>query len=182
MPVASNWKWLHPVDGTDPATSDPDFHQTFFLADYDDSRWQEGTDSPGARGGFGYGDPVGVDIGTPDPANRRTAYFRHKFNADYTFEDLIISMQRDDGVVVYLDGVEVGRDNVGDGQEEYSLFAQRIVTPGERLVNRFSLSGKVESGEHVLAISLHNMPRGSTDLRIAEIALRGRRASGKGTD
>ena len=80
VPEGSTWKWLHPTDGTDPATSDTDFHTTFFKADYDDSHWQTGKDRAGADGGFGYGDPVGVDIGTP-PAleDRKTAYFRHSF-------------------------------------------------------------------------------------------------------
>ncbi len=188
VPVGSRWKWLHPTDGTDPATTDTDFHATFFKADYDDSHWKTGKDSPGPDGGFGYGDPVGVDIGTPRRPNRKTAYFRHTFRSDAAFEHLVISMQRDDGVIVYLDGKEVGRDNIGPGQEGYDLYAEGFIPPsgwlvrfnlplfphnrpGETLVRRISLSGTIGPGEHVLAISLHNRPGGSSDLRIAEISL-----------
>ena len=49
--------------------------------------------------------------------------FRHTFMTDAAFESLVISMQRDDGVIVYLDGVEVGRNNIGPGREAYDLYA-----------------------------------------------------------
>ncbi len=178
MPVGSTWQWLHPTDDTDPATADADFHTTFFNLDYDDSHWQSGKDSAGAEGGFGYGDPVGVDIGQPGPANRKTAYFRHTFKSDAAFDILVISMQWDDGVIIYLDGVEVGRDNVGPGAEAYDLYAVKNNWRSETVetaVRHILLSGMLAAGEHVLAISLHNRPPGSSDLRIAEISLAGRR-------
>ncbi|MGI9244447.1 MAG: protein kinase domain-containing protein, partial [Verrucomicrobiales bacterium] len=42
VPPDSVWKWLHPVDGIDPATNDPDFHETFFKVQFDDGTWQSG--------------------------------------------------------------------------------------------------------------------------------------------
>ena len=44
--------------------------------------------------------------------NRKTAYFRHKFSSEKALKNLSIRMQRDDGVIVYLDGKEVARDNM----------------------------------------------------------------------
>lgn len=174
VPVGSTWKWLHPSGGIDPATKDKDFHTTFSTLDYDDSHWQTGRDSPGPKGGFGYGDAVGVPFEEPAEEHRKTAYFRHQFKTRVPMEKLVLSLQRDDGVIVYLDGKEVGRDNVGSEKEAYDLFAEEVVSKEQETeVRRLQLSGSLPPGEHVLAVSLHNRPGGSSDLRIAEISLVG---------
>jgi hypothetical protein len=124
----SEWRWLHPSNGIDPANADPDFHTTFFTANFDDQSWQIGSDSPEESGGFGYGDEwfTGVDIGTPaDETHRKSAYFRTRFTTDAEHEFLTLRCYRDDGIVVYLDGQEVGRDNVGGGPDSYGLPAVR---------------------------------------------------------
>jgi WD40 repeat protein/tetratricopeptide (TPR) repeat protein/energy-coupling factor transporter ATP-binding protein EcfA2 len=175
IPAGSTWKWLHPTDGVDPATDDKDFHATFFKSDYDDLQWQLGQDTIGPAGGFGYGRPVGVPFSPPESPHRKTAYFRHRFRTDKAYENLALALQRDDGVIVYLDSVEVLRNNVAAGQQEaYGLCAEETISGvGETNVNVFRLAGGLEPGEHVLAISLHNRDYGSSDLRIAEIALWG---------
>jgi len=176
VPAGSEWKWLHPSDGADPAKTVADFHTTFMKADFDDSKWNTAKDSAGPHGGFGYGEEgfTGQDIGTPDPENRKTAYFRHKFKTEKGLKDLVLKLQRDDGVIIYLDGKEVGRDNVGGGDDKYDLYAaDTISAEGETKVESVKLEGSIEPGEHILAISLHNRPGGSTDLRIAEISLEG---------
>jgi WD40 repeat protein len=171
----STWQWLHPTDGVDPATNDQDFHTTFHQADFDDSDWNSGQDSPGHAGGFGYGQTVGVDIGTPRALrNRKTAYFRHKFTTDKTIVNLSIRMQRDDGVIIYLDGKEIARDNVSSAADTYDLYTIKHMRGSAYRKRRFiRLPGVLQPGEHILAISLHNCPGGSSDLRIAEISLHG---------
>src|SRR5829696_9342083 len=52
VPVGSEWKWLHPTDGVDPASTNKDFHKTFMKADFDDSKWNTAKDSAGPNGGF----------------------------------------------------------------------------------------------------------------------------------
>lgn len=171
---SSAWKYLHPVDGVDPATADRDFHSTFATLDFDDSNWRTGKDSPGVRGGFGYGDPPsGVDIGLPTSNNRKTAYFRHRFKTTEQHTDLVLKCQRDDAIIVYLDGQEVARDNLPPGRDVYDLFAAQTVSgAGETAVVKLRLKKLIlPPGDHVLAISLHNRPQGSSDLRIAEISL-----------
>ena len=100
----SEWRWLHPVDGVDPADADPDFHTAFITSDYDDASWETGKDREGPTGGFGYGDDSGVDIGTPEGekddegrAFRRGAYFRHRFTTKKQLSNLELRCQRDDG-------------------------------------------------------------------------------------
>jgi tetratricopeptide (TPR) repeat protein len=174
IPPDSTWKWLHPADGIDPASEDADFHETFFSLEYDDSRWPSATDGSGADGGFGYGDPARVEFDVPAEGDRKTAYFRHHFTTEQAYDDLIVSMQRDDGVIVYLDGQEVGRNNVGDQKESYDLLAPLEVGGAqESWVGFYQLSGTLQPGEHVLAISLHNASTTNPDLRIAEISLWG---------
>ncbi|NIP95882.1 MAG: hypothetical protein GWO24_21590 [Akkermansiaceae bacterium] len=185
LPPDSEWRWLHPLDGRDPATDDLDFHHTFFAADYDDSTWQTGQDSDDPTGGFGYGEVSGmnfdgVDIGIPDgelnnkgKAVRFSAYFRCRFETDEPHHNLELRCRRDDGIIVYLDGKEVARDNVGEGEEAYRLPAVSPVGgAAETTVVRIPLEGvTLEPGEHVLAISLHNTKAPSSDLRIGGITL-----------
>jgi hypothetical protein len=176
VPVGSTWKWYHTADGVDPAKEDEDFHTTFQTAEFDDSKWQSGKDQAGPHGGFGYGEDAftGVDIGAPEnPANRKTAYFRIKFTTNQEAEKLVLKCQRDDAIIVYLDGQEVLRNNLAaDAKAAHDLFATEIVAgEAETQVNSFPCTHKLPAGEHILAISLHNRPDGSSDLRIAEISL-----------
>lgn len=176
VPPTSEWKWLHPADGVDPATADAAFNEKFATLKFDDSKWQSGKDSDAADGGFGYGEPAAaVAWTTPEiPENRKTGYLRHKFTTKTELKDLVISMQRDDGVVIYLDGKEVGRDNVSDGADSYNLMAVKsIAGEAETAVVEIKLTGNLAPGEHMLAISLHNRPGGGSDLRIAAITLKG---------
>jgi len=176
VPPTSEWRWLHPVDGVDPAEAEPDFHDSFFRADYDDSRWQSGNDSSDPNGGFGYGDDgfTGVTIGTPaEKALGKSAYFRHRFTADEESTKIELRCHRDDGIIVYLDGREVARDNMSEGKETYRLSAESTVgDAAETAVFRLPLEGlTLPAGEHVLAISLHNTETPSSDLRIGGITL-----------
>jgi Flp pilus assembly protein TadD len=172
----AEWSWLHPADGTDPKVSDANFHQTFFTAGFDDARWQRGTDSEETGGGFGYGDDwfTGVDIGTPASKEvGKSAYFRHRFTTTKEHTHLELRCQRDDGIIIYLDGKEVARDNMKEGEEAYLLSAANTVSDfNERTTYPVPLKGlALAPGGHVLAISLHNTERPSSDLRIGGITL-----------
>lgn len=175
VPASAEWKWLHPTDGKDPAAAEAGFNENFATLKYDDAKWQTGKDSDTEGGGFGYGDPAGVTWEVPAAAeDRKSAYLRHKFTTKKAYQDLVISMQRDDGVVVYLDGKEAGRDNVGEGRDSYDLMSEKTVGgEAEKAPVEIRLSGTLAAGEHILAISLHNRSGGSSDLRVAGITLKG---------
>ncbi len=175
VPAGSEWRWLHPVDGLDPAIDDEDFHTTFHELHFDDSAWMVDFDQRGVRGGFGYGDDIAVDIGTPPEEERRTAYFRHRFSTDKEYDGLFVRLRRDDGVIIYLDGVEVARDNVHVGQNSFELLALQTASGDqETSLRSIYLNGNLPTGEHVLAVSLHNRGTTSSDLRLGEISLHGR--------
>ena len=175
--VGSTWKWLHPTDGIDPEQVTPGFHRKFPQLDFDDSDWNVDNDSTGPHGGFRFGEPGIVDIGTPPAGTISTAYFRHEFNTDEPLTNLAIKMLRDDGVIVYLDGSEVGRDNMGPqngAPEAFQLTASSdsITSVGqERGIVEFPLAGSLEPGRHVLAISLHGSGPNNRRAILAEISL-----------
>ena len=103
----------------------------------------------------------------------KAAYFRHRFTTEKPFDNLELRCQRDAGIVVYLDGQEVGRGNMVEGEERFELAAESIVgDAAEATAFRLPLEGVIlEPGDHVLAISLHNHGEPSSDLRIGEITL-----------
>ncbi len=172
--ASGEWKWLHPLDGKDPAESMPGFHAAFFLPDFDDSRWKTGQDSADPAGGFGYGlSFAGVDIGRPaNEAHRHTAYFRHRFRTDREHASLELRCQRDDGIIVYLDGKEVLRDNMEPGAEGYLLHCAEPMRPeNDGRFHRFPIPGSLSAGEHTLAISVHNTALPSSDLRLGGVTI-----------
>src|SRR6185295_14735290 len=107
------WKYL--VTGLSPPASWKDLG-------FDDSAWPSGA----AQLGFGNGDEATV-IGWGPDANHRypTTYFRRMFNVDAPAQlsALLVRLLRDDGGVVYLNGTEVFRSNMGGGAPAYPTEA-----------------------------------------------------------
>lgn len=175
--IAANgrWTYLCPSDGVDPVSRDPDFHQTFAQLAFDDSFWPVGRDSSAPNGGFGYGDPSEVMWETPQQGNRKSAYLRHRFTTKDSFNNLVLRLRVDDGVIVYLDGMEVGRFNVAaEANDRFGIRASRLVSNSEeRHFRVIPLSGSLQRGEHVLALSIHNASPDSSDLWVRNISLQG---------
>ncbi|MGK0188063.1 MAG: putative dehydrogenase [Verrucomicrobiales bacterium] len=92
----SEWKSLHPTDGVYPQAGDPDFHQSFATASFDDASWQTGKDREGKSGGLGYGDEgfEGVDIGTPGVADSELPQSRQINSTFRSFSFRIRRMKR----------------------------------------------------------------------------------------
>jgi len=96
-----------------------------------------------------------------------TIYFRKRFNVVNATElnSLGLSMIRDDGVIVYLNGHEIFRDNVGAGTIDYSFYTgtnsdeSTIITHTHTL-----LPGQILEGENVITVEVHNSTASSGDL------------------
>lgn len=173
VPHGAEWKWLHPVDGVDPEVHEPGFHERFYTSDYDDSAWQTGTESRWLTG-FGYGDPVAKSIGEPASGKRNTAYFRARFRTRQNYRGLIFACYRDDGIVVYIDGKEVARDNMPDAPDSYQGTAAAVIgSDAETAMIGIKIPEGLPAGEHVLAISVHNASPSSSDLRLGNVRLYG---------
>ncbi len=136
----------------------------------DDPMW---TDSGPAPLGYGDGDIVTetqfVDLEPFTTGTQRniTTYFRHAFEATNVdeFESLTLQLRRDDGAVVYLNGQEVVRDNLPQGQLTSETTALSSVTDSdEERFFEFSVdAGLLVEGENVLAVVIHQARPASSD-------------------
>jgi hypothetical protein len=143
-------------------------------AGFDDSGWETGIF------GIGYGDN---DDGTvlDDMRDTYAAVFgRASFDlSDHGInvqdvERLELSVRFDDGFVIYLNGVEVDRANMPDGEVTEQTLATETVgnAPGSCAVDDRAAGCAVVTiplnlltgGENVLAFSVHNVGLGSSDL------------------
>ncbi|HMJ90987.1 MAG TPA: PQQ-dependent sugar dehydrogenase, partial [Candidatus Acidoferrum sp.] len=115
------------------------------------------------------GNPTVVAVtNTALTIGRRTYYFRTRFDFNDRLEGVSLTFSNivDDGVVFYLNGVEVRRLYVTNGVPiTYSSFC----TNHEAAVERFTLSGPIVEtnlvqGENVLAVEVHQTSSGSTDI------------------
>jgi len=129
-------------------------------ANYNISTWSTG------NGPLGYGDPVTTTISN----SLITAYFAKDFTVNLA--DLSATMElgvmRDDGIVVYLNGEEVVRDNMPAGAITFSTLSSTTIDgAAESLYNIFSIpKAKFVQGVNRISIELHNRGASSSDLRL----------------
>lgn len=130
---------------------------------YDDSTWNEG------RGVLGYGNEEGQDTVVPfgsSSSNKWTTYFfRRAITVPNTsgFTSLRLEVLRDDGVVVYLNGAEVFRDNMPAGTPTYSTQASDTTEPSDYITRDIPLTGLVQ-GTNVIAAEVHQASPTSSDM------------------
>jgi hypothetical protein len=156
VPVGSVWKYLD--NGSDQGTA-------WAQPSFDDSAWLSGP----AQLGYGDGDEA-TQVGFgPDPGFKYvTTYFRHEFTLGdpAPFTGLTVRLLRDDGGVVYLNGVEVFRSNMPGGLIDYLTFAATTIPNTDE--SRFFASGVdhdlLVSGRNVLAVEIHQANRTSSDI------------------
>lgn len=131
---------------------------------YDDSSWASGP----AQLGYGDGDEVTTLSFGPDSNNKYpTYYFRYEFTiADASiYGDLIFNILRDDGAVVYLNGVEIIRDNMPAGTITYNTFATSTVGGSdEDTFFNYTIANLLQNGDNVIAVELHQRNGSSSDL------------------
>ena len=131
---------------------------------FDDSAWPRG------NGQFGYGDGDEVTLisyGADSRIKPITTYFRHQFDITALPSDpLRLNLQRDAGVVVYINGEEVFRDNMPDGVINHNTVASTpIHGPGESALQTTSISPQfLLLGSNTLAIEVHLANRAAVDL------------------
>jgi len=148
------WKYLD--DGSDQGTN-------WTAPDFNDSAWASGP------GEFGYGDgdeATTVGFG-PDPNNKHiTTYFRREFfltnAADYA--SLLLRVKRDDGAVIYVNGVEVQRLNMPSGVISNQSLASLAGDDGGSFYSAAIAPGLFVEGRNVLAAEVHQNSPTTDDL------------------
>jgi hypothetical protein len=162
--VATGAIWKYLDNGSDQGIA-------WRVLNFDDSTWASGP----AELGYGDGpspefrpEATVVDFG-PESTNKYiTTYFRRAFAvADpLMFTNLSVHLLRDDGAVVYINGVEVRRDSMPAGAVTFSTLA--TVTVGGTDEFTFFASNVPPSmllaGTNVIAVEVHQASASSSDL------------------
>ncbi|MFZ5939254.1 MAG: CotH kinase family protein [Bacteroidota bacterium] len=118
---------------------------------FDDSGWASGTPELG----YGDGDEATLTgYGSDAGAKYITTYFRYTFNVDdpASLDSLSLGYVRDDGIVIYLNGSELIRDNMPAGNIDNNTLAST------------GLGGSDESAWHYLELSPDQLLAGSNTL------------------
>jgi hypothetical protein len=130
---------------------------------FDDSTWPTGA----GQLGYGDGDETTVIGWGPHPTRRAvTAYFRTEFVVDdaTSVVALDLDLVRDDGAVVYLNGVEILRNNMPAGVITATTPASSA-TSRENEYRSFLLdAAALVDGTNVIAVEVHQDSIYSSDL------------------
>ncbi len=134
-------------------------------AGFDDAVWRTGP----APLGYGEGDEAtAVGFGSAPARRHVTTWFRRQFTigASERFSHALLRLLRDDGAVVYLDGVELVRSNMPNGSIDPTTFAAAPVDAAEE--NSFADydidPSALAPGTHTLAVEVHQSTSQSSDL------------------
>jgi hypothetical protein len=150
----SNWKYLD--NGTDQGI---DWRSLSF----DDGSWQTG------NGLFGYGISgltTQISFGLNPKKKYITTYFRKNiFLTDVSaFPSFSAGVLRDDGVVVYVNGAEVYRNNMPTGSINYLTFGKDASDNGT-VTQSFTINRSAfVSGNNVIAVEIHQKTGSNGDL------------------
>jgi len=153
----SVWKYLD--DGTDQGTS-------WYDTNFNDDTWSSGP----AQLGYGDGDESTVISYGGNSQNKYiTSYFRSDFNlsqTDMEASHFMINLLKDDGAVVYVNGMEVVRDNMSCGEINYHTTAISSVGGESELAYTSFLveSDLFNQGNNVIAVEVHQNAGNSSDL------------------
>lgn len=146
VPDDATWSWRYA-----PGAPPPDWADRGF----DDSSWAAG---PAA---LGFGDAsiaTGIDTYASTSARPLAAYFRHSFDVEdaSAVASMTVTTVADDGVVVSVNGTEVGRSNMPSGPISYRSYASSGIGTASAVPVTFTVpSALLVDGSNVIAAETH---------------------------
>lgn len=156
LSAGSVWKYLD--DGSNQGTA-------WRELSFDDAAWDSGA------GQLGYGDgdeTTVVGFGPNSGSKFVTTYFRRKL--EVADPDAVVGLQlglmRDDGAVVYLNGTEVFRTSMPEGDIFFDTFAS-VIAGGADESNFWMTEvdpGLLVEGDNQLAVEIHQANASSSDI------------------
>ena len=157
--IASGNSWKYLDNGTDQGAA-------WQAVVFDDSTWASGPSQLGYSSNPPENDEATVISFGPNPSQKYvTYYFRRSFvvanPGAYSF--LTIRLLRDDGAVVYLNGSEVFRSNIG-ANPTYTTFASLATDDGTLWFTNTASASLLVTGTNVIAVEVHNSTAGSSDI------------------
>lgn len=157
LPYASTWKYLD--NGTNQGTA-------WKATSFNDAAWKSG------KGQLGYGDgdeATVVGYGSNSSAKYITTYFRSTFTVSNAaaYANYQINTKRDDGIVVYINGSEVWRDNMPTGTIGYTTLSSTNCSDDGAGIETTTLSlsaSHIVSGTNSIAVEIHQTGATSSDI------------------
>jgi hypothetical protein len=154
--AGSNWRYLD--NGSNQGTA-------WRSASFNDGSWRTGA----AQLGYGDGDEqTVVSFGTNAKKKYITTYFRRTITVTNPaqFTSLLLNLIRDDGAVVYINGVEVWRSNLPGGTIGFkTLAASNVEGANESTWFSTTLSpSRLVAGTNVIAVEIHQDAITSSDI------------------
>jgi len=132
---------------------------------FNDSSWMEGP------GELGYGDGSESTILNfgPDPENKFiTYYFRKEIELESPpkYTDYSIHLMRDDGAIIYINGAEVLRVNMPEGDIGFETTASNYVGGADEntYYKYFPDTLYLQSGTNIIAVEIHQSGPASSDI------------------
>ncbi|CAN5336996.1 hypothetical protein BH23VER1_BH23VER1_02640 [soil metagenome] len=155
--TGDTWRYLD--DGSDQGTA-------WRAPAFDHSAWSSGPSQ------LGYGDSdeatvvgfIDSDPGSPGIQKNATTYFRRTVTiaAPGTFQDFTVDYLFDDGIAIYVNGLEVVRRNLGTNAA-YNSFATG--SSGDNATGTITLpSSAFVAGTNTVAAEVHQDSPGSSDM------------------
>ncbi len=159
IPMGSSWKYW--------ANTQANYPNNWNTVGFNDAAW------PSGNGELGYGDGDeatcipsggGGTLCTPSGNKYISYYFRRTVNISNpaAISSFTFNVERDDGYVVYVNGVEVARNNMPAGAVTWATLASSAV---EDAVITFSIPNtNFVSGNNVIAVEIHQAAASSSDV------------------
>ena len=153
--VWGNEPWRTLDTGVDPASA-------WRATGFDDTAWKSGI------GEFGYGDSderTRISFKGSAANKHITSWIRREFDASSTPISAGIYMRVDDGAVVYVNGVEVGRDNMPAGVVTPATLAFARPDNNKDDVRYFPIDpALILPGRNTIGVEVHQTSPSSDDL------------------
>jgi secreted PhoX family phosphatase len=154
--ATSTWKYLD--NGSNQGTA-------WRTATFNDAAWASGA----AELGYGDSDETTVVGYSSDASNKHvTTYFRQQFQVTSLvgYTQLKLRLIRDDGAVVYLNGVEIFRDNLPTGAIAYNTPASATISGADEstYVEAIVPKSALVAGTNILAVEVHQDRGNSSDV------------------
>ena len=151
--AGSVWKYLD--NGSDQGTA---WRATAF----NDSGWASGP----AELGYGDGDEATVVNSGPVDNKYPTTYFRRTIDVvdAANHSNLELQLRRDDGAIVYLNGVEVVRNNMPSDPITYLTYSAGGSGDDGNTWFSFPVGAGFQEGPNTIAVEIHNVSPTSSDI------------------
>ncbi|MFN8713714.1 MAG: alkaline phosphatase D family protein [Bacteroidota bacterium] len=154
--ISTGSSWKYKDDGSNQGT-------IWRTTSFSDAAWLSGNAE------LGYGDGGETTVVNGGPTNNRfpTTYFRKTFSITNAalFTGYTMQVKRDDGVVVYVNGTEVYRNNMPTGTIAFNTWASTTASDDGANFTTVNLSStQFVTGTNTIAVEIHQRNATSSDI------------------